>query len=148
MSSIAGLLLMRASSRHREHARLRLVPDPLAELVALLRAVGSGGYVVVGGLAVRLLAGESNARQTRDVDLVAMDRDDSERLLSHLRSSGSSAQKDDVERTVAEGAQTARLLSNTGGLVEIAEELLDRPASPEELGDLDGFLRALQKEGL
>jgi hypothetical protein len=33
-------------------------------------------------------------------------------------------------------------------LVEIAEELLDRPASPEELGDLDGFLRALQKEGL
>jgi hypothetical protein len=216
-----------------------VVVEPLAELVALLRAVGSSGYVVVGGLAVRLLAGERNARQTRDVDLVAMNVASGDRLLSHLRSMGyriggsggwhraampgpdrsiidiashpvvnprtfeeltlrvaptvqsveeisvpvaapddlaflklaahrdqdlvdvmllaerltansiaTSAQADDVERTVAEGAQTARLLVTSGALVEVAEELLGRPASNEELQAFDHFLRELQKEGL
>jgi hypothetical protein len=221
------------------HATLLFVLDPLAELVTLLRAVGSAGYVVVGGLAVRLLAGESNARHTRDVDLVAMDRARSERLLSHLRSSGyqigtsggwqraampgtqrsiidiashpvvnprtfeeltlrgsaavhsvdgvsipvaapddlallklaahreqdivdvmllaprvsaktiaTSAQGDDVERTVAEGAHAARLLFASGALAEVAEELLGRPTSKTELQAFDELLGQLRKEGL
>jgi hypothetical protein len=215
------------------------VPDPLAELVALLRAVGSEGYVVVGGLAVRLLAGERSSRQTRDVDLVAMDAPRRDRLLSHLRSSGyqigtsggwqraampgtersiidiashpvvnprtfeelklrgsvvvhsvdgvsvpvaapddiallklaahrdqdivdvmllaervsaktiaMSAEGDDVERTVAEGVQAARLLSASGALVEVAEELLGRPASKRELQAFDELLGELKKGGL
>jgi hypothetical protein len=59
-----------------------------------------------------------------------------------------SAQGDDVERTVAEGAQTARLLSSSGALLEVSEELLGRPASKRDLQEFDEFLRELQKEGL
>jgi hypothetical protein len=62
--------------------------DPLLALTDLLRAVGSSGYVVVGGLAVRLLVSENTVRVTGDVDIVAMDEAARERLLSHLRSIG------------------------------------------------------------
>jgi hypothetical protein len=114
-----------------------------------LRLRGSAAVLSVDGVAVPVASPDDLAllklAAHRDQDIV-----DLMLLAKRLsaRTIASSAQKDDVERTVAEGAQTARLLSNTGGLVEIAEELLDRPASPEELGDLDGFLRALQEEGL
>jgi hypothetical protein len=55
---------------------------------------------------------------------------------------------DDVERTVAEGAATARLLFTSGALVEVSEELLGRRVSDSELRIFDEFLTELKKEGL
>jgi hypothetical protein len=186
------------------------------------------------------LAGESSARQTRDIDVVAMSDGARDRLLGHLRSAGyrigtsagwhratvpggqskpiidiashpivnprtfeeltlrgkpvahnvegmtiqvaspddlallklaahrdqdivdllllserlsakavaSSAEQDDVERTTAEGAQVSRLLLASNGFVELTEELLDRPATANEMQSFKAFLSELQQEGL
>jgi len=58
------------------------------------------------------------------------------------------AQHDDVERTAAEGAQTARLLVASGTLAGLVEELIGRPASDQELAAFDKLLSDLHKEGL
>ena len=58
------------------------------------------------------------------------------------------AELDDVERTVSEGAQTARLLTARGGLTDLTEELLGRQATPREIESFERFLRDLEEEGL
>jgi hypothetical protein len=45
------------------------VGNPVRDLTELLRAVGTNDYVVVGGLAVKFLAGERMARQAFLLDL-------------------------------------------------------------------------------
>jgi hypothetical protein len=81
----------------------------------------------------------------RDQDIV-----DLQLLVPQLSAAmiAANAEQDDVERTVAEGAQTARLLAQSGQLADVAQELLGRPVSETELGALDQFLNELLKEGL
>ena len=214
--------------------------DPVTDLVALLRTVGTAEFVVICGLAVRFLTDEGTARHTRDIDLVAMNNGARDRLVAHLGSIGyrvgatvgwhraampqpaarpivdiasnpivnprtfeeltlrgqpvphkleditvqvaspndlallklaahrdqdivdllllserlspkaiaNAAELDDVERTVSEGAQSARLLSARGGLTDLTEELLGRRATSGEMDSFERFLRDLGDEGL
>jgi hypothetical protein len=216
------------------------VVDLVHELVELLQAVGTADYIIVGGLAVRFLVGEASARQTRDIDIVAMNAVARDRLLGHLRAMGyrigatggwhraalprgpseaiidvashpvvnprtfeeltlrgapvahkvegmtvqvvapddlallklaahrdqdvidllllsgrlsakavaAGAEKDDVERSAAEGAQVSRLLIASQEFAELTEELLGRKATSGELQSFEAFLSDLQKEGL
>jgi hypothetical protein len=102
------------------------VVEPLAELIALLRAVGPTGYVVVGGLAVRLLAGERKARLTRDIDLVAMDLGAKDRLVSHLRTSG-------YQIGVSGGWLRAAVPGAQRSIVDIAPHPVINPRTLEEM---------------
>ena len=57
-------------------------------LVELLRTIGATDYVVVGRIAVRLLAGDRTARETRDIDIVTLNEVARDRLLAQLRGTG------------------------------------------------------------
>ncbi|MBI4701707.1 MAG: hypothetical protein HY744_11210 [Deltaproteobacteria bacterium] len=58
------------------------------------------------------------------------------------------AERDDIERSVAQGAGYLRHLLSTGALAEIAEEALGRAMTAAEPATLGGLLAQLEKEGL
>lgn len=212
--------------------------EVLRDLLELLRAIRTNELRVVGGVAMRLLTGESS-RVTRDIDIVALNDIAREGLLSYLAQAGyrvaesggwyravlpdatramidvarhpvvnprtfetitlrappalrtvedvsvpvagpddlallklaahrdqdivdllllardispeaiaAAAANDDIERTVAEGAQSARYLLSTGGLDSLTEELLGQPPQVEQREKLEQLLEALKRQGL
>lgn len=76
------------------------------------------------------------------VDLLILARDISPDAIA------AAAANDDIERTVAEGAQSARYLLSTGGLDLLTEELLGKPPQVEERRELERLLGELRKRGL
>lgn len=212
--------------------------EVLRDLLELLRVIGTDELRVVGGVAMRLLTGESS-RVTRDIDVVAFSETARDRLLSHLVQAGyrvaesrgwyrailpdatramvdiarhpvvnprtfetitlreppalckvedvsvpvaapddlallkfaahrdqdivdllllasdispdaiaAAAANDDIERTIAEGAQSARYLLATGGLDSLTEELIGHPPQVDQRIKFERLLGELQRRGL
>lgn len=150
--------------------------DDLIETAAdLWRAVGAGEDLrLIGGLAVRAHVGVG-ARETRDVDVVAMTETVKQRVLDHLRSTGRAvgesggwardlvlrsglgmpaaeiaarSRRDDSERAIARGANAARVELEGGGLSATFLEVMGRSMEAQEQRAVRDLLQALKGAGL